>query len=258
MNLKPVELSYTEMGQGTPVVLVHGFPLDHTIWMPVAEGLKDEARIIMPDLRGAGKSPETNETYTMRLLAEDILALIDRLKLEKVILVGHSMGGYVALAFAYAYPGRISGLGLIATQADADAPERRQGRLVTAREVKRRGVRFVADGMAPKLTHNEDLQKQLHSLMLASRPTAVMNSLKGMAERSDANAWLPTITIPSVVIAGGSDQLINISRSQNLAQMLSKGWLVEIPEAGHMPMLETPDRVVVALRQLICHVAGCG
>lgn len=258
MNLKPVELAYSETGKGTPVVLVHGFPLDHTIWAPVAEGLRDEARVIMPDLRGQGKSPETNEVYTMRLLAEDILALLDRLKLEKVILVGHSMGGYVALAFAHAYPNRISGLGLIATQADSDAPERRQGRLVTAREIKRRGVRFVADGMASKLTQNPELQQQLHTLMLTTRPIAMMNSLKGMAERSDANPWLPAIAVPSVVIAGGSDQLINISRSQNLAQMLSKGWLVEIPEAGHMPMLETPDRVVVALRQLICHVAGCG
>jgi len=258
MNIKPVELSYEEIGQGTPVLLVHGFPLDRTIWAPVADGLKGEARVIMPDLRGHGKSPDTAEVYTMRLMAEDLVALLDRLELEKVVLVGHSMGGYVVLAFAHAYPNRLAGLGMVASQADADSPERRQGRLVTAREVKRRGVRYVADGMAPKLTLDIDLQKQLHELMMKNRTGSVINSLKGMAERSDANAWLPTVSVPGLVIAGGSDQIIPVSRGQSMAQMLSKGWLVEIPEAGHMPMMETPEKVVSALRQLICHVAGCG
>jgi pimeloyl-ACP methyl ester carboxylesterase len=258
MNIKPVELAYEEIGQGTPVLLVHGFPLDHTIWLQVAEGLKDEARVIMPDLRGFGASPDSNEVFTMRLLAEDLLALIDRLKLEKVVLVGHSMAGYTALSFAHAYPNRLAGLGLVATQADADTPERRQARLVTARETKRRGVRYIADGMPSKLTLNVDIQKDLHASIMKSRTDSLVNALKGMADRSDANPWLAAITVPTVVIAGGKDQLIPPARSQTMAQILSKGWLVEIPEAGHMPMLENPTMVISALRQLICHVAGCG
>jgi len=257
MNIKPVELEYEEIGKGTPVLLVHGFPLDRTIWAPVAEGLKDEVRVIMPDLRGYGSSPDANEIHTMRLLAEDLLALIDRLKLDKVTLVGHSMAGYAALAFAHAYPTRLAGLGLVCSQADADTPERRQARLVTARETKRRGVKYIADGMPSKLTSNPDIQKQLHDIILRCRTTALVNSLKGMAERSDANPWLETISIPSVVVAGGNDQLIPLARSQTMAQMLSKGWLVQIPEAGHMPMLETPRVVIDALKQLVCHVGEC-
>src|SRR3990170_6358119 len=181
MNIKPVELAYEEIGQGTPVLLVHGFPVDHTIWLQVAEGLKDEARVIMPDLRGFGDSPDSNEVFTMRLLAEDLLALIDRLKLEKVVLVGHSMAGYAVLAFAHAYPNRLAGLGLVATQADADSPERRQSRLVTAREAKRRGVGYVTSGMAAKLTQNETIQRQVKELMLNNRTGSLINSLKGMA-----------------------------------------------------------------------------
>lgn len=257
MDLKPVDLFYEEIGQGMPVLLVHGYPLDHTIWIPVAEGLKNEARFIMPDLRGFGKSPETNDVYTMRLLAEDLRALIDRLGLERVILVGHSMGGYAALAFAHAYPSYLSGLGLVSTQADADSPERRQARLVTAREVKRRGAVYVARGMQEKLTHDAAIQKQLYEIMLKTPTNSVINSLKGMAERPDANPWLAAIKVPAVVLAGEQDQLIQMQRSQTLAQMLSKGWLVEIPGAGHVPMLESPDAVIESLKQLICHVGGC-
>jgi len=143
---------------------------------------------------------------------------------------------------------------LVATQADPDTPERRQARLLTARETKRRGVKYIADGMPSKLTHDPEIQKQLHEVIMKCRTAVLVNSLKGMAERSDANPWLEMISVPTVVIAGARDQLIPVERSQTMAQMLSKGWLVEIPEAGHMPMLETPQLVVDALRQLICHV----
>lgn len=257
MDIKPVQLYYEEIGQGIPVVLVHGFPLDHTIWGPVAEGLKAEARVILPDLRGHGKSPHTEDVYTMRLLAEDLHALIERLGLEKVILVGHSMGGYAALAFANAYPATLSALGLVATQADPDSPEKRQGRLVSARETKRRGAGFIAHGMAAKLTNDPEIQKSMMDLMLTNRPGSLINSLNGMAERSDANLWLPSIKVPAVVIAGVKDSIVSLERARTMAQMLSKGWLVEVPEAGHMPMLEKPQAVIDALKQLICHVRGC-
>lgn len=256
MEIKPVKLFYEDIGQGTPVVMVHGYPFDHTIWAPVVEALKNEARFILPDLRGFGKSPDTNEVFTMRLMAEDLRELMDNLELDKAILVGHSMGGYVTLSFAHAYPAYLTGLGLVATQADADSPERRQSRLVTAREVKRRGMAYVAKSLAPRLTQNVDVQKQLTDIILKCRVPSVINALKGMAERCDANPWLATIKEPAVVIAGGQDQLISKQKSQTLAQMLSKGWLVEIPEAGHVPMLESPAAVADALRQLIHHVRG--
>src|SRR5574340_45800 len=247
MEIKPVKLFYEDIGQGTPVVMVHGYPFDHTIWAPVVEPLKNEARFILPDLRGFGQSPETNEVSTMRLMAEDLRELMDSLGMDKAIMVGHSMGGYVALSFAHAYPAYLTGLGLVATQADADSPERRQSRLVTAREVKRRGMAYVAKSLAPRLSHNAAVQQQLTDIMLKCRVPSVINALKGMAERCDANPWLATIKEPAVVIAGEQDQLISKQKSQTLAQMLSKGWLVEIPEAGHVPMLESPAAVADAL-----------
>ena len=126
MEINPVDLFYKEYGQGTPVIFLHGFPFDHSIWEPLVPLLSKDARMILPDLRGFGRSPVTEDIYSMRLLAEDVLHLMDHLKIEKAVLVGHSMGGYVSLAFAHAYPGRLLGLGLVATQAAADGPERRQ------------------------------------------------------------------------------------------------------------------------------------
>jgi len=255
MELNPVELYYREEGRGQPVILLHGFPLDHSIWQPVVDLLAGQARFIMPDLRGYGKSPDGNEIHAMRLLAEDVLLLLDRLKLERVILVGHSMGGYISLAFAHSYPNRLSGLGLVASQADPDSPERRQARLRTARDVRAKGVDLIAHGIPSTLTYQEDLQEKLHEMFHGVRKQSIINSLKGMAERPDANPWLAGIKVPTLVIAGAQDKLIPPQKSRDMVAMLNKSWLIEIPEASHMPMLETPERVAEGLAQLISTVA---
>src|SRR5512133_3839444 len=152
MEINPVDLYYEEHGQGTPVIFLHGFPFDHTIWKPIVPLLKNEARLILPDLRGFGKSPVPDGVYTMRLQAEDIKQLMDKLAIEQAVLVGHSMGGYVALSFAQAYPSRLLGLGLVATQASADNPERRQSRYKAAEAVAHKGAKVVASNMVSTLT----------------------------------------------------------------------------------------------------------
>jgi len=251
MELQPVELYFTEQGQGTPVLLIHGFPFDHTIWTPVLPLLEGHARLIMPDLRGFGQSPVTDGIYTMRLMAEDLAYLMDQLGLEKAVLVGHSMGGYVSLAFAQAYPHRVAGLGLLATQAAADLPEKRQGRLKTASSVKRRGVKVVAQNMATRLSPKPELTEPLFELMMRANRLAVIGALKGMAERADLTGDLSTFNVPAAVLAGGQDQFLTQENMQTMAQLLPKGWLVSIPEGGHMPMMEAPEVTAEAIHQLV-------
>lgn len=251
MELKPVDLYYEEHGQGIPVFFLHGFPFDHTIWQPIIPLLKEEARLIFPDLRGFGRSPVTDDIYTMRLQAEDIRRLMDRLGLQKAILVGHSMGGYVTLAFAHAYPSRVCGLGLVASQAAADSAERRQARYKLAESVTRKGARVVASEMVNNLTPKKELLKPIKNLILQAQPAGIVGALKGMAERWDMTGSLSAISVPAVVIAGLADQLLPLDKTQTTAQMLPKGWLVEIQDAGHMVMLEEPDQVADALRQVI-------
>jgi len=251
MECRPVQLNYEEFGQGVPLILIHGFPLDHSIWQPVVALLESHARLILPDLRGFGKSPLDEEVSSMRLMAEDIAALMDGLKIEKAILAGHSMGGYVCLNFARVYPRRLLGLALVATQAAEDTLERRQARLATAAEVKRKGVRVVAGSMPARLTNQPDLLEPLKKLILKTPSKGVQAALKGMAERPDATDWLTEITVPSAVIAGAQDTLIPPGRSKTMAQMLNHAWLVEIAGASHMPMMESPVEVADALLQLV-------
>jgi 3-oxoadipate enol-lactonase len=251
MNLIPVQLYYEESGTGFPVIFLHGFPFDHTIWEALAPLMTDKARLIFPDLRGLGRSPVPEGIYSMRLLAEDVLNLMNTLKIERAILVGHSMGGYASLAFAQAYPQRLAGLGLVCTQAGADSPERRQARYQQAEEVGRKGVKAVAENMAPRLTSNPEQVKPLQKLIMQNKPKGVIASLKGMAERPDALGWLSTICVPAVVVAGASDTFVPLERTQTMAQLLGKAWIVELPGVGHMPMIDAPQATADALNQLI-------
>jgi pimeloyl-ACP methyl ester carboxylesterase len=251
MDLEPVDLYYEETGQGFPIVLLHGYPLNHHIWKPVVERLKDHARVITPDLRGHGQSPVTDGVYSMRLLAEDIHTLLQRLGIQKAILAGHSMGGYVSLAYARAYPNCLAGLAMVASQAQADTTEKRQARYITVEEVGRKGVKAAAKKMLPRLTSRKDLEPELLEMMLKTSRKGMVGILKGIAERPNALEWLSEISVPMVVIAGADDIVVPIERARTTAQMLNRGWLVEIPQTGHMPMMEAPDAVSDALIQLV-------
>jgi pimeloyl-ACP methyl ester carboxylesterase len=208
-------------------------------------------RMILPDLRGFGRSPVPEGVYTMRLLAEDIAHLMDRLMVEKAVLVGHSMGGYVSLAFAHAYPGRLLGLGLVATHSAADSPERRQARYKLAEAVVHKGARVVASNIVNSLTPNQSLIEPITALILRAHPTGIAGSLKGMAERPDLTGVLSDFNVPAVVIAGKADTLLPWEHVETMAQMLPKGWLVEIPGAGHMLTMEDPQAVAASLGQMI-------
>ena len=128
MHVNGIRLTYERRGTGTPMVLLHGFPLDHQIWEDVVPLLADSFELIIPDLRGFGGSSTVDSFYAMEDFAADIAALLDQLEIQKAAIVGHSMGGYVALAFARLYPERVTGLGLISSQVLADAPDRKEGR----------------------------------------------------------------------------------------------------------------------------------
>ena len=179
----------------------------------------------------------------MRLLAEDIVHLMDRLEIEKAVIVGHSMGGYASLAFAQAYPGRLLGLGLVATHSAADTAERRQARQKLAEAALHKGARVVASNMVNSLTPKKELIEPINDLILKAHPTGISGALRGMAERHDLTGELSNITVPAVVIVGKADQLIPHEHVETMAQMLPKGWLVEIPDAGHMLTMEEPQRV---------------
>jgi len=251
---KTVQLFAEELGTGTPLVLVHGFPLDRTSWSEVAKLLAADARVVLPDLRGFGRSPVTEGVYSMELLAEDLAALLDRLSIDQAILAGHSMGGYVTLAFARAFPERLAGLALVTSHAIEDAPDRKESRNKLAEEVENRGVEAVIEATLARYSPYPEVLERTRALMLQANPRAVSAALRGMAIRPNLTGLLPSIHVPALVIGGEADELITLQRAQETARLLPQGELVMIPGGGHMVMWERPDLVADALRRLVWRV----
>lgn len=249
ISVNGITLAYTRRGMGTPLVLLHGFPLDHTSWNEVASILEDHFDVILPDLRGFGESTTVETPYSISDMADDIAGLLDSLGLEQAVIAGHSMGGYVALSFLKKYPEKVSGFGLISSQAAADTPERKDGRYKTAVEVAEKGVSVVADAMSPKLSADEQVRAFVRESILRQSQPALIGALKAMATREDTTSLLASIDgqCPVVLIHGDADLLIPIERSKEIADLLKSSRLVEIPGAGHMPMMEFAKDTALAL-----------
>jgi 3-oxoadipate enol-lactonase len=250
-NVNGIELAYERRGGGTPLVLIHGYPLDHTIWDPVVPLLEKHFDLILPDLRGFGQSGIVQAPYMLADMAVDIAALLDFLKIKKAAIAGHSMGGYVALAFARAYSKRLLGLGLVASQALADTPEKKTGRIQEAEYILAHGVGEVAEGMSLKLTDDPVLQTRLKELMLRQRPEGMAGALRAMADRLDSTGILSAFDFSVVLVHGLADQLILVERARSIRAALKHGYLVEIEGAGHMPMMEAPQVTADALKTLL-------
>src|SRR6266542_1348673 len=248
IQINNMTLAYERVGNGTPLLLIHGFPLDHTSWDGVASLLEDQFDVILPDLRGFGQSTTIETPYTISDMADDLAALLDHLGIKKTALAGHSMGGYVALAFARKYPQRVSGLGLVSSQAVADLPEGKDRRYKTAADVDQKGVGVVADAMTPKLSAVARVQTFVRAVIERQSQAAVIGALKAMAEREDLSSYLSSVTYPVVLIHGSADALIPAERAHEIKSALPSARLVELPDAGHMPMMEFPNETANGLR----------
>lgn len=245
-----LQLAFDRHGQGTPLVLLHGYPLDHSIWDKVAALLENDFDLILPDMRGFGESFTVDAPYSMTDIAADLAAMLDSLGVEKVALAGHSMGGYVALAFAKAFPDRVNGLALVASQAASDTPERKEGRYKTAADVAEQGVGIVAAAMTDKLSANQSVRDFVRPLIEKQSVSGVAGALKAMAEREDLTSFLAAFKLPLILIHGDADGLIPSDRAQEIKSLLPSAHLIELAGAGHMPMMEQPERTAAALKQL--------
>lgn len=250
LNVNGIRLAYERRGKGTPLVLLHGFPLDRHLWDDVVPLLEDHFDLIIPDLRGFGGSSTVDAFSAMEDYALDAAGLLDHLGIDKTTIAGHSMGGYITLAFARLFPDRVLGLGLVSSQAVADAPERKEGRYKSAAEVADKGIGSVVEAMAPKLTPDARLQEFARQSMEQQQPAAYISALKAMAERVDSSPLLASLKVPVVVIHGDADALIPIERAREVRAAVEHAHLVELSGVGHMPMKEAPGETAEALKHL--------
>ncbi len=245
-----VEMAVRRGGEGTPIVFVHGFPLDHRMWDAQFEVFSLRAQVIVPDLRGFGNSVTADDEVTMPQFADDIAALLPAIEIqEPVVLCGLSMGGYIALEFARRHPDRLRGLILCDTHARGDTPEAAENRLKTAERVLREGPAFLADEMLSKLLAPATIENKPHvvekirDMITENHAKGVAAALRGMAKRDKAEEWLDRIECPCRVIVGAEDVITPPEVMRDLADRLPNAGYAEIENAGHMAPMEQPKAV---------------
>ena len=244
-------LAYERRGRGAPLVLIHGYPLDHSIWDEVISLLENDFDLILPDLRGFGQSDSASGTYTMTDLADDLASLLDHLGIPSAFIAGHSMGGYVALAFAQGHASRLRGLALVASMASADLPERRAGRYTEAAHIGENGTGDTVAAMTGKLSADERVRKFVHDLMKKQSPAGMIGSIKAMAERRETLSVLTEASFPVSLIHGDADALIPIAKAQEIQSAVPRAQMFALEGIGHMPMMENPQATADALKRFL-------
>jgi pimeloyl-ACP methyl ester carboxylesterase len=247
VNIDGINIAYTRRGDGAPLVLIHGYPLDHSIWNEVAPLLEPDFDLIIPDMRGFGDSDAMEADDSIVDYASDIARLLTHLKVNKAYVAGHSMGGYVALAFARMYEERLNGLGMISSQMAADTQERKAGRYATAEQVMKEGVQPVVEAMTTKLSADPAIQDFVREMMARQPALGVASALRAMANRPDSSDIFRAFPFPVVIVHGEADMLIPVERGQEMKDALASAHYVELPGVGHMPMMENPKGVSEAL-----------
>jgi pimeloyl-ACP methyl ester carboxylesterase len=252
------ELAYIDRGRGTPVLLLHGFPLDHTMWKAQIAALAVHARVIAPDLRGFGESPlgdvDPQHKISMEQYANELNELLDALEItEPIVLVGFSMGGYIAWQFMRKYGHRLRALVQCDTRAGADTEEGRAGRIKMADNVAEWGAARVAEMMGPKLFSaraletKPELMAEVRRVVKNTSPAAIAAAQRGMAARPDVTALLPTIEVPTLVLVGDADAISPPAEMQAIAAAIPDADFVVIPNSGHMTTMENSADVNHAL-----------
>lgn len=242
-----MELAYRESGTGLPLVLLHAFPLSSAMWLEQREILGGRCRVITPDQRGFGGSPLGTDEPSLGDCADDVLAMLDRLGLDRVVLGGLSMGGYVAMELLRRAPERVAALVLADTKASADAPAAREARLRTAETVEQEGTAQLAEQMLPALLGRTSLERRaavagrVRGLVSAAPPAAVAWASRAMAARPDSFEVLRALDVPALVVVGDEDTLSPVDAAQAMADALPQGRLAVVPEAGHLSAVEDPE-----------------
>jgi pimeloyl-ACP methyl ester carboxylesterase len=254
-----MELKYEESGHGFPVILLHGFPHNRSLWADQLTGLADRCRVIAPDLRGFGESP-AREPWSMQSYADDVAELMERLQIGKAMIAGLSMGGYVAFEFLQRHRERVQSLLLADTRAGADSEETKVKRRALQELARTKGSTAVADaqitGMVGATTRetNPDLVQRVHSMLAAAPVEGIVGALDAMMGRRDSTPLLPDLKLSVMILVGEEDALTPEKESRIMHEAIPGSVLTVIPKAGHVSNVERPDEFNYMVRKFIAMV----
>ncbi|KOP66508.1 alpha/beta hydrolase [Bacillus sp. FJAT-18019] len=247
-------ICYVDQGQGEPLILLHGFCGSSAYWeqqLPFLSGF----RVIVPDLRGHGRSDAPMGSYTIEQMADDVLLLMDELDIPKAAMLGHSLGGYITLSFVQRYASRLSGFGLIHSTAYPDSEEAKEKRVKAVSTIQGEGITAFVDGLVPGLfapDTNPQCIQRAKEIGYLTPPQGAIGAALAMRERPDRRDVLSASVLPILLVAGDQDGLIPAERTfttdhENVTQVVIEG-------AGHMSMMEQPEKlgevIISFMRQL--------
>lgn len=242
-----ITIAYNDHGTGLPIVFLHAFPLNRTMWAQQEVALSSQFRVVSIDLRGHGESDAPLWHYSLDQAADDVRSLLDYLSIRQAVFVGLSMGGYILFAFYRKYADRVKGLVLADTRAQADTAEGKEGRFQMAQTAYKHGPPAVADIMVPKLLDPATIQmkpelvQRVRRMIEGNQVSGIAGDLMAMAERPDSVPLLKQITCPTQIIVGELDLPTPPADAKLMADQIPGACLSIIPGAAHLSNLEQPD-----------------
>jgi 3-oxoadipate enol-lactonase len=246
-HINGITLAYSDRGTGLPIVFLHAFPLNRSMWTQQEEALCSQFRVITIDLRGHGESDAPLWRYTLEQYADDVNALLEQLSIQQALFVGLSMGGYILFAFYRKYAARVKGFVLADTRAQADTAEGKDGRFQMAQVAYKQGASAIADLMIPKFLSPQtiqtkpDLVQHVRAMVKGNQISGIAGDLMAMAERPDSIPFLKQITCPTQIIVGELDRATPPSDAKLMANHIPNARLAIIPDAAHLANLEQPE-----------------
>jgi pimeloyl-ACP methyl ester carboxylesterase len=256
-----MSVRYEDSGSGIPVVLLHAFPFDRALWEPQLAPLAAAGfRVLAPDLPEFGDTTPGSEVFTIERSGDVVADLLDEIGIEKAVVGGVSMGGYITMAFARRHPERLQALILADTKAAPDDAEAKANRDRLIADVKANGSSAAADALLPKLFSSRTREQhpkvieQARSIILRQRAAAIIAGLYALRDRPDAGPGLESVGVPTLVLVGQDDEITPPSAAEEIARRIRGAELVRIAEAGHLANLENPEAfnsaVISFLRKL--------
>lgn len=256
IDFNKTKIHFDDRGSGQAVVLLHGFLESLEMWDHFSAELSDDFRVICIDLPGHGKSEVFNDGLTMEIMANWVKAVLDHLKVETCVMVGHSMGGYVTLEFAERYPERLRGFALFHSHASADTEEARVNRRRTINIVKLDKVGFIKE-FIPDLFAQENTVRFADKIELQQQravqtpPQGIIAALEAMGGRTGKTEFLQHADMPVLFIAGKEDKRIPIQKVMAQAILPAHAEVLIMDKVGHMGFIEAREKTMDMLRCFI-------
>jgi 3-oxoadipate enol-lactonase len=249
LELKSGAVSYVDAGNGPPVLLIHAFPLNNTMWASQIAALSGKFRVIAPDIRGFGESQPAS-SWTLEQMADNLNECLDKLGVKDSAVVGVSMGGYIALAFWSKYPKRVRQLVLSNSRARADNDTEKNARNDMIAAIEQSSTAILPDRMLPRLLQPNPpagVVRNVRQMIESTSPAAAVYAVMAMRDRMDFSSMLHRIECPTMVITGENDVIIRMEDSRAVADAISGARFVTVPNSGHLSNLENPDAFNTAL-----------